>query len=227
MNKVFFWNRLIAEALPILALDVLFFLFVEKYTSARLVALICLHFGYAFMIISGRQTKSKDSGVVFGYPRIAVAFTTFLLTVLVLAGVFMFDAENAKWTVVIEVVFLACGISSYCVLNCSESASRISESEFKQNCAFVRYASQMLLEAKANITDVQCRKSLTAAYDAVRNGNVASVPAANELERSITGLVDEIVELSADAANGHRIGELSKEIVSSMRKRETLIKINR
>lgn len=220
-------SRLIAEVLPVIAFDALFFALVDIYTPSRWIGWLCLHVGYGLMILVGRKVVSGDSGMVYGYPKIAVASALFVMTILAFTWIFLVNPESAKWPAILEVIILTGSGVMLCVLQSTENASRTLEAETKKNLVFVRYASEMLLQAKGNVSDIPCRKALDAAYDAVRNGNVASVPAAADIEQEIQGIVDEIVEKSSDPSNLEKITEMSRSIVQKMKKRETLIKISR
>lgn len=225
--KNFSISRLIAESLPVAAFDTIYFLLVEDFSTSRWIGWSCLHVAYLVLVLSGRQTSSKGTSAVFGFPRIAASWSLLVMVFVAFVMIFLVNPESAKWPTIIEVVATVSYLCLYFVINYAESSACEADAGFKRNLMFVKECSESLLAAKGCVNDTGCRKNIEKAYDAIRNGNVSSVPAAREVESEISRIVDDICELADSGSGNDRIKELSKTIVRNMAKRENIIRNNR
>lgn len=223
MKNVSF-SRWIAEALPIVAFNTVYFLLVEEFSASRWVGWACLHVAYLVLVLSGRQTTSNGMSVVFGFPRIATSCTLFIMTAMAFAVIFCVNPASTKWPTIIEVIASVASLCLYFVINTAESSAREDDTELKQNLMFIKTCSGMLLSAKGAVADVACRKSIEKAYDAVRNGNVSSVPTARALEAEIRDAVEGICALTETEGAHDRINALTMLVLRKMATRENIIR---
>lgn len=224
--KNFSISRLVAELLPVAAFNTIYFILVENFTISRWIAWSCLHIAYLVLIVSGRQAKSAGGATVYGYPRIAAAWSMFLMVAIAFGIIFIVNPNSTKWPIIIEVVAVVAYLCLYFIINYASSSAKSAEAEFKQNMAFIRTCSDSLLIAKTAVEDSVSKKQIEKAYDAIRNGNAFSVPAARSVEYEISGIVNDIVEIATTGGDLNRVKELSKSVVRSMMKRENLIRNN-
>ena len=65
------YNRYLAEAIPVIAFNVVYFLLANDFTVARWIGWACLHGAYFTFILTLRLGGASDMKVVFGYPKLA------------------------------------------------------------------------------------------------------------------------------------------------------------
>lgn len=221
-------SRYFAEAIPIAAFNIAFFLLTEDFTASRWIGWACLHVSYLSFVVVLRGVRSAGRKTVFGYPKASVAFGLFLATLVAFVGVFVVNPEAEKWAVVVEVVTTAWLGVMYFSLDVAEDATRRSEDVVRRHYAFIATTAQTIGEARRLFADAGHRKAVERAYDAVRNGNVASVPMAAGVEAEISVAAERLAAL-AKGVTGEGYGRdevvsLAKSIVNAMGQRETIIR---
>ena len=223
-------SRCLAEAIPVAAFNVVFFLLTEDFTASRWIGWACLHVAYIAFVVVLRGVGSADRKAVFGYPKAGIAFLMLLLTIVAFVAIFVMNPKAEKWAVVVEVVATAGFGVVYFSLDVAEAATRRGENIMRKHCAFISKTAQIIGEARRLCADVVLRKAVESAYDAVRNGNVASVPLAAEVESEITIAAERLAELARDGVRGEgkdEVVSLAKSIINAMGRRETIIRNGR
>lgn len=227
MNKAII-SRYLAEAIPVAAFNIVFFLLTEDFTASRWIGWACLHVAYLAFVVVLRGVGSAERKAVFGYPKAGVAFWLFLATLAAFVGIFVVNPEAEKWAVVAEVVATAWLGVMYFSLDVAEDSTRRSEGVVRRHCVFIATTAQTIGEARRLFADAGLRKVVERAYDAVRNGNVASVPMAAEVEAEISVAAGRLAELAKDGGGGESkeddVVSLAKSIVDAMGWRETIIR---
>lgn len=218
------YSRYVAEAIPVVAFNIVYFLLAENFTAARWLGWGCLHAAYVAFMLALRGIGAEDRKAVFGYPKAGVAFGLFLATLAAFAAIFIVNPSSEKWPVVIE-VFATAGLGVvYFALDVAEAATRELEGELRRNYAFIATTAQVIEEARRAVSDVEIRKAVEHAYDAVRNGNVMSVQEAATVEAEVSDMAGRLLEIAGDGGHADEIRNLAKKIATAMERRETLIR---
>ena len=218
------YSRFFAEAIPVIAFNIVFFLLTNEFTLSRWIAWACLHVAYGVYVVSLRGVESDDRKAVFGYPKAGAMFAMMLATLVAFAVVFIVNPVSEKWPVVIEVLLTAGLGVVYFSLDVAEVATRGSEEILKRHYVFIATEAQKIDEVRKSVKDLTTRKVLERAYDAIRNGNVISARGATEIESRIVMLVDRLVELARTEHSQNEMLSLSCEIETCMNSRETIIR---
>ena len=226
MRTKFSLNRLMVELLPIAAFDTIYFLLVEDFSNSRWIGWACCHVAYALLVASCRQTKSANSATVYGYPRIAISYTLFLMVLVAFAIIFYTNPVKGKWPTIIEIVFTVAYLCYYFAVNEAESSARELEAKQRQERSFVKECSNALLSAKNLTSDSQCRKIIERAYDAVRSGDSVASSATREIEDKIRADISSLTH-SASVGEQAQIKDLVADIVNGMAMRHGIIRANR
>ena len=217
-------GRYCAEAIPIVAFNILYFALVEDFTAAKWIGWLCLHVAYAVFVLSMRGVESRDRKAVFGYSRAGVAFGLVLTTAVAFVAICLMESELVKWALVVEVIATAALGVLYFAVDISEHPSRELDELTRRHCAFIATTANLIEEARRLLSETTLKKSVESAYDAVRNGSVASVNEATDIEMDIANDAKRVLELARAGNGGDEILSCSKSIVAAMRKRETVIR---
>lgn len=220
------FSRYFAEAILVVAFDIVYFLLVEEFTLSRWIGWACLHVAYLVFVMTMRGVESMGRKAVFGYPRAGVALALLIATAAAFAAIFVIRPKSEKWPVVIEVMSTAGLGVLYFSLNVAEEATRSHEEKLRRHYAFIATTAQIIDEARRNISDAALKKSVERAYDAVRNGNVMSVQEAAETEAEIVSISQRLKDVAADARD-EEVFPLVQKIEVDMRLRESIIRNSR
>lgn len=221
------FSRYFAEAIPVIAFNIVYFLLAEEFTSSRWIGWTCLHVSYLVFVMTLRGVESMDRKAVFGYPRAGVAFALLIATAAAFAAIFVIRPKSEKWPVVIEVLATAGLGVLYFSLDVAEGATRSHEEKLRKHYAFIATAAQIIDEVRRRVSDAALKKSVERAYDAVRNGNVMSVQDAAEIEAEIVAVSQRLKEVAADVWEKEEVVSLVKKIEDDMRLRESIIRNSR
>ena len=101
------FSRYFAEAIPIMAFNIVYFLLAEEFTASRWIGWACLHVSYIAFVLVLRGIGSEDRKAVFGYPKAGVSFALLLAAAAAFAMIFVINPDSEKWPVVIEVLATA------------------------------------------------------------------------------------------------------------------------
>ena len=82
------FSRYFAEAIPIMAFNIVYFLLAEEFTASRWIGWACLHVSYIAFVLVLRGIGSEDRKAVFGYPKAGVSFALLLAAAAAFAMIF-------------------------------------------------------------------------------------------------------------------------------------------
>ncbi len=221
------YSRCVAEVIPAVAFNVVFFLLAEDFSTAKWIGWCCLNTAYFVFVMVLRWVSAGNRGTVFGYPKAGVAFLMLVATAMAFVSICVARPESAKWAVIIEVVTTAGLCSLLFALDATEDETRCNEERVRKDYAFIATAAQIIDEARRSISDAALNKSIEKAYDAVRNGNVMSVKDAAETESAIMSMACRLKEITPHSSMRDEAFTLAKRIAVEMRTRETIIRNSR
>ncbi len=221
--KKYIYSRYLAEMIPVVAFNIVYFLLTNDFTVARWIGWICLHAAYFTFILTLRGVGVSDMKAVFGYPKSGVALGLLITTFVAFVVIFVLHTETEKWAIVIEVVATAGLGIVYFSLNVAETATHENEGILKGHYVFIATTSQIIDNARRAVTDVKLKKSIERAYDAVRNGNVISIQEVKQIENEVADSANRMLETTRNGQDKDTILSLVDGIVSRMRKREMVI----
>ena len=220
-------SRFFAEAIPVIAFNLVFFWLVNDITLSRWIAWTCLHIAYSTYVITLRGIEPDDRKTVFGYPKADVVFALLLATITAFAVIFIVNPMSEKWAVLIEVLLTSAIAVMYFSLDVAEDATRENNEVQKNHYAFIATAAQKIYEVRKSVTNEAEKKALERAYDAIRSGNVRSVQAAAEIEGAIAMKVERLIQYARIPSRQNEMLSVSSEIEAAMKRRETIIRNSR
>lgn len=201
----------------IVVFNVLWFATVEIQSTTRWVCYSLIHISYLLLWASVCFIPKTRSGFVHGYPRIAVANSYFLLTLITSTVTAAINPNSALWSIIPAGIYL----TIYAVLLKAEEYSNASDINDQVQLNFIRHCAEQLQETMHQITNAKQRKQVEQVYDAIRNAQVQSVPQAATVESMIISKAGEIHAAVGDI--GKRQSAI-EETLALIRQRDSLIR---
>jgi hypothetical protein len=200
------------------------FTLVEADSATRWICYAVIHIAYALLWVSAYSIPNVKGGVVYGYPKIWVAYSYFFITLLFGIAIAAINPIAVTWPIVVFVIITGAHLLIYTFLMKSEEHSIASDRESAQNLGFIRNCSQQLQELMRQIPDANHRKQVEKVYDAIRNAQVTSTPQAAAIESQIVVQIEEIQAVIGDPGQ-HQL--MINHAISLIRQRDSLIRMSR
>ena len=213
-------------AFVLAAFNLVYFSVWEHMSTTRWICWGTIHAAFALIVAAAHSTKAAGDGLVHSYPKMAVACSLFLITVVAGIVLTIWNPESWKVPVVVLSILGFGDLFTYISLMSAEEATAADERCDARRKRFVQVCAERLAEARTAQSDPALLKQIEKAFDAIRGAQIATVPAVAAIETEIVSLVSELCE-AAQAGSAEIVSTTASKVVAAVRKRDMEIRLAR
>ena len=218
---------LLIQSIFLIVFNVWYFAIIDKHSDTRWLCYWAIHLAYFFLIASIFFTPTKKGWAVHGYPKMDIAHSCFVVTLLLSIIFALINTEKITVPLILLTFELGAFVLPYLILLKSEAHVELNEKKDAKNLRFIRQCSARLQGIMNSISDSKVKKEIEKAYDAVRSAQVVSVLGAETDETNIIGEIENLRTATVSGGNLNEVSVTVKKIIELVRLRDDTIRMSR
>lgn len=215
------------QSIFVIVFNVFFFSSIETFSLSRWICYGAIHVAYLLVLIAcASVSAAKKEGTVHGYPKISLAWTYFIVTLIVSIILIMINNNSPTFPILVQTLVTSFFLMGYMVLMKSEAHSITQSNGEARQFNFIRENQETAKLIMLAAGTGALKKDVEKVYDAIRSAEVISTPAAQEYEPQIQNNLSKLAE-AVEAHNCETTQRLIRTLLSLIQKRNAIIRSSR